>query len=197
MPQGPIAPLDATSTPLRSAAVLVPVVDRLDGWTVLLTRRADHLSHHPGQVSLPGGRIDPLDTDATAAALREAHEEIGLEPEGVQVLGYLDDYRTLSSRFVITPVVGLIPEAFTPVVNPLEVAAVFELPLATVLDAEYYQHHQWQTNGVTRWGFVLPHPEFHIWGATAAILRGLALAMALEPRRRVSSAAPLMASSNA
>src|SRR6202000_2301712 len=106
---------------LRAAAVLVPVRDGPAGPPILLTRRAETLRQHKGQISFPGGRRDETDTDLTAAALREAHEEVGLEPANVQVIGYLDDYPVLSG-YRITPVVGRVLRPFTPVIDPNEVA---------------------------------------------------------------------------
>lgn len=163
--------------PLIAAAVLVPfVMGPAPG--VLLTRRGAHLSSHAGQVSFPGGRVDPTDASAEAAALREASEEVALDPAHVEVLGRLDDYIT-GTGFRITPVLGLLPNGMAldelglrP--SPHEVDEVFELPLAVLLDPEAPQRHAAIWRGERREYWVWPHPQHHIWGATAAILVNLA-----------------------
>lgn len=162
---------------LIPAAVLVPVVfGAAPG--VLLTLRCGHLSAHAGQVSLPGGRIDPGDASPEAAALREAEEEIGLDPARVELLGRLRDYAT-GTGYIVTPVVGLLPEgvaldalALRP--SASEVEAVFELPLAVLLDPEAPRRQRAEVNGRSREYWVWPHPQYTIWGATAAILVDLA-----------------------
>jgi 8-oxo-dGTP pyrophosphatase MutT (NUDIX family) len=169
---------DALAAALRgetapiAASVLVPLIlGPAPG--VLLTRRTAQLSSHAGQVSFPGGRIDPEDADAEAAALREASEEIGLRPEDVDLIGRLDDHLT-GTGYRITPVVGLIPPglAFQP--NPHEVAALLELPMAVLLDPNAPQRREAEYRGRLRQFWVWPHPEHYIWGATAAILMQLA-----------------------
>ncbi len=141
--------------------------------SVLLTKRNEHLRRHAGQVSFPGGRIDPADTDAIAAALREAEEEIALDPARVEVLGRLGDFLT-GTGFRITPVVGLLPPglAFDP--EPGEVDEVFEFPIDVLLDPRAPRRERQVRNGLTRDVWVWPHPEHYIWGATAAILVHLA-----------------------
>lgn len=156
---------------LRSAAVLVPVIRRQQ-MTVLLTRRADSLRYHRGQISFPGGARDAGDDSATTAALREAQEEVGLDPKQVEVIGYLDDYPTITG-FRITPVVGCVESSFQPQLSPQEVTEVLEVPLSVVLDRQHYQHKTFQ-----RTGFAIPYYELHyrhhrIWGATAGMLRDL------------------------
>ena len=143
---------------------------------VLLTRRNAHLSMHAGQVSFPGGRIDATDASPEAAALREAQEEIGLDPAQVELLGRLGDYVT-GTGFCITPVVGLLPAGLDPlglVPSPDEVDAVFVLPLAVLLDPAAPCRRRAEYRGRWREFWVWPHSEHYIWGATAAILVHLA-----------------------
>lgn len=157
------------------AAVLVALVQR-DELTVLLTQRTQHLSTHSGQVAFPGGKQDPEDRDAVATALREAHEEVGLDARQVEVLGSLPIYET-GTAFIVTPVVALIqPDtAFKP--NPYEVADVFEVPLRFLLDPANHQRHRLQWQGLEREWFSMPYDdagrERYIWGATAGMLRNL------------------------
>jgi 8-oxo-dGTP pyrophosphatase MutT (NUDIX family) len=170
--------LDITGgTKLVAAAVLVPLVLGAHPG-VLLTKRTAHLSSHAGQVSFPGGRVDPEDVDAEAAALREAEEEVGLNPVQVTVVGRLPDYVT-GSGYRITPIVGLLPPgtglealALRPSVH--EVEYVFELSLAVLLDPAAPQLRRAQFRGRWREFWVWPHPDHYIWGATAGILMNLA-----------------------
>ena len=158
--------------PHRRAAVLVPVVFRPAGPYLVLTQRAANLRDHSGQVALPGGKIDPADPGPADAALREAHEEIGLPPESVRLLGYLDPYLS-GTGFLVTPVIGVVgPEAtFSP--NPTEVADVFEVPLAVLMDRDRYvlQARVWQ--GRPRRYYALTFEDRLIWGVTAGILNNL------------------------
>ncbi len=154
------------------AAVLVPVV--LGGEPgILLTKRTSHLSAHAGQVSFPGGRIDPEDSGPEAAALREAHEEIGLPPSSVEVLGRLTDHIT-GTGYRITPILSVIPPALTYALSAYEVESIFELPMRVLLDPDAPRRQRQHVKGVWREYWVWPHPDHFIWGATAAILVQLA-----------------------
>lgn len=157
-----------------SASVLVPIVDRADGLRVLLTRRTEHLKDHAGQISFPGGRQEEHDADVVAAALREAHEEVGLERRYTEVLGSLPLYRT-GSAFIITPVVALVDPGHTLRPNPYEVADVFEVPLSFLLDPAHHRRHAVVWEGVRREWFSMPWDDgaktHFIWGATAGMLR--------------------------
>lgn len=162
--------LDRAPTP---AAVLVPLVERPEGMTVLLTQRTDHLAHHPGQISFPGGRLEESDGgDAVIGALRETTEEIGLAGERVAVLGRLDEYIT-GTGFVVTPVVGVIEPPFDLVLDPFEVAEVFEVPLAFVLDPANHKLNRLVVEGRHRPFWAMTYDERVIWGATAGILVNL------------------------
>jgi 8-oxo-dGTP pyrophosphatase MutT (NUDIX family) len=154
------------------AAVLVPIVMG-DEPSLLLTRRTSHLKKHAGQISFPGGRIDPDDTDAEAAALREAHEEIALDPAKVEVVGRMDDYVT-GTGYRITPVIGLLPPGLTYIPSPREVESIFEFPFSVLLDPEAPRRQKQHVRGQWREYWVWPHPEHFIWGATAAIMHHLA-----------------------
>lgn len=159
-------------TNLRPAAVLVPVVAREDALTVLLTRRTDHLHHHPGQISFPGGRVEETDVSAVMTALRETEEEIGLDPDCVELLGELPEYRT-GTGFRITPVVGLVHPPFDLVLDSFEVAEAFEVPLSHFLDPASHQKHRAEYQGRMREYYAMPYGEHFIWGATAGILVSL------------------------
>jgi 8-oxo-dGTP pyrophosphatase MutT (NUDIX family) len=164
-----VATLQKSPTP---AAVLVPVVmSETPG--ILLTKRTSHLSAHAGQVSFPGGRIDPEDSGPEAAALREAWEEIGLDTTAVQVLGRMSDHVT-GTGYRITPVLGLLPPGLNYRLSAHEVEAVFELPMSVVLDPGAPKRQRQHVRGVWREYWVWPHPDHYIWGATAAILVRLA-----------------------
>jgi len=158
---------------LTQAAVLVALAQHADGLRVLLTQRTPHLEHHPDQISLPGGRVDPGDADAIAAALREAEEEIGLPASHVEVIGRLDTYIT-GTGFEITPVVGLARVPFPARLDPFEVAELFEVPLSFIIDPAHHERHTREVRGRTRSYYVLPYENRYIWGATAAMLVNLA-----------------------
>ena len=174
-----IAPVAENAVP---AAVLVPIVARPNAEpTVLLTRRSDALRAHAGQVSFPGGRAEPDDDGPVATALREAHEEVGLEPASVTVLGLLDGYRT-GTRFLVTPVVGLVRQPFTPRSDPGEVAETFEVPLAFFLDGSNHAIESRPWNRARRYYYAFRWDGRLIWGATAGMLVHLARRMRGEPR---------------
>ena len=157
---------------LKPAAVLVPVVAREPGATVLLTQRAAHLKDHSGQVSFPGGRVHADDASPEATALREAREEIGLDPARVEVLGRMPEYLTRTG-FRITPVIGIVtpPVALHPDAN--EVDEIFEVPLAFLLDSANHQRQSREWQGELRWFFAMPYERHYIWGATAGMLVNL------------------------
>lgn len=157
----------------RPAAVLVPVrwADPQTGF-VILTRRAGHLPQHAGQVSFPGGRLNPGE-DPVTAALREAEEEIALPPARVAIAGLLEPYCTVTD-FLVTPVVGFIEGDVRLKPDPNEVDEIFEVPLRRVLDIRAYRRAEGERDGRRRAFFILPHDRFFIWGATAHMLYGLA-----------------------
>lgn len=157
---------------LTPAAVLIAAVDRPEP-SVLLTRRHAGLRRHAGQVAFPGGRIDPEDADPVAAALREAQEEVALPPHRVDVIGTTDMYET-GTGYHITPVLGIIPPDLPLVPAADEVTAVFEVPLAFLLDPANHQRRQSEWQGRARSYYVIPWPEHEIWGATAAMIVNLA-----------------------
>ena len=154
---------------LRPAAVLVPVMRRDDGLTILFTQRTDHLYDHAGQISFPGGRSEAHDESAAATALRETFEEIGLPHTHVEVLGFLPEYTTVTG-YHVTPVVGLVnpPAAFA--LDTFEVAETFEVPLSFFLDPDNHQRNTLQYRGRTRHYYAMPYEQRYIWGATAGML---------------------------
>ena len=158
--------------PLRPAAVLVPLVDRPDGVSILLTQRASDLRHHAGQISFPGGHIEPEDASPQAAALREANEEVGLPYDRVELLGTLDTYETRTG-FEIVPVVGLVAPSFDIRLDAGEVAEAFEVPLAFVIDPANHERHSRVFEGVRRHFYAIPYGDRYIWGVTAGILVNL------------------------
>ncbi len=163
--------LDLLRAPLVPAAVLVGIQH---GTTpgILLTKRATHLSNHAGQVAFPGGRIEPTDLSPEAAALREAHEEVGLDPTVVELVGRLPDYAT-GTGFRISPVLALLPTGLSFRPQETEVEEIFTLPLETLLDPAAPQRQRAEFRGRMREFWVWPHPTHYIWGATAAILVNL------------------------
>ncbi|MEO0411171.1 MAG: CoA pyrophosphatase [Pseudomonadota bacterium] len=164
-------PVDARTAPVN-AAVLIPIVDRGNSLSVILTKRSQALRKHAGQVAFPGGREDLTDLSSTATALREAEEEIGLPRQDVDILGTLKRYRT-GTGFAITPIVGVVPQHFSPVPEPGEVEEVFEARLDILLDPANHKIESAVWQGKKRDYYVLPHERHLIWGATAGILVGL------------------------
>ena len=168
----------ATRSGLIPAAVLVPIVERSD-LTVLLTERTAHLSAHAGQIAFPGGKIDPGDGGPRQAALREAREEIGLDPRFVTLLGYLEPYHT-GTGYLITPVVARVEPGFTLTPDPAEVEDVFEVPLAFLMNEANHTVDSREWQGGARQFYAMHYEQRYIWGATAGIIRAL--------YRRLSSA---------
>jgi 8-oxo-dGTP pyrophosphatase MutT (NUDIX family) len=171
LPGDPPDPLADPDRPVTPAAVLVPVVDRAEP-TVILTLRTDTVRSHAGQVSFPGGRIDPHDAGPVEAALREAEEEIGLPAAEVEVIGTADPYRTITGYQVI-PVVGVVPPDLPLTPQPSEVAAIFEAPLRYLLDERHQQVRTVQWRGAERTYFEIEWQGRRIWGATAAMIVNL------------------------
>lgn len=168
---------DAELTP---ASVLFPIVLRESGPSVLFTQRTAHLKDHPGQISFPGGRVEPEDLSPAHTALREAAEEIGLASVHVEILGYLPEYRTVTG-FRITPVVATVTPPFDLSPQPDEVAEVFEVPLAFLMDTANHQQHSLHYRGSLRHYWAMPYQNYFIWGATAGII--LLLFRALAARK--------------
>ena len=157
--------------PIRPAAVLVPVVDRPQP-TVLLTQRSAHLPNHGGQISFPGGKIEPTDDSPLAAALRETEEEVGLDPRFIDPIGYLDLYMT-TQGYRIVPTLARIAPDYRLVLNPSEVDEVFEVPLDFLMEPGNHQKRSRDWEGITRYYFEIPFEQRRIWGVTAGILRNL------------------------
>ncbi|HET7340536.1 MAG TPA: CoA pyrophosphatase [Methylomirabilota bacterium] len=155
---------------LVRAAVLVPIVDRGEAHLVF-AQRTQHVGHHAGQISFPGGRVDPEDADDLAAALREAEEEVGLAPSHVEPLGLLDDTETFATQFVITPWVGCVRGAVVWQPDGEEIEKVIEVPVAALLDRGCFRVERWERDGVERDIYFYDYRDVTIWGATARILK--------------------------
>ena len=161
----------AVMTPPRPAAVLVPIVLH-ETLTVMLTERSHDMPSHPGQISFPGGKVEPSDTTAVDCALREAHEEIGLTADFVEPLGYLDSYRT-GTGFQINPVVALVRPGFRLMTDSREVLEVFEVPLAFLMDEANHKKDTRAWRGRERHFYAMPYQGRYIWGATAGMLKNM------------------------
>ena len=165
-------PFISGNKPLRSAAVLVPLVNRQDEVTVLLTKRSENLSKHAGQISFPGGRVDETDTGPTHTALRETEEEIGIGRHQIDIVGQLDDY-IVGTGYLVSPIVGFIEPPFTVVPQEEEVAEIFEAPLSFVTHPENFERYTRQFDQGVRSFFAVQWNDYFIWGATAGMLRDL------------------------
>jgi len=175
-PDAPDTVIGAEGAQSRPAAVLVPLVlheYRRESPTVLFTRRTDHLYHHPGQISFPGGCMEEGDSSLEETAVREAEEEIGIAPERIELIGRLPDYLT-GTGFCVTPVVGLLHAPVRLKLDSFEVAEAFEVPLAHFLDPVNHRQHSIQIqNGEMRQFHAMPYGDYFIWGATASMLMTL------------------------
>lgn len=163
----------------RAASVLMPLVDRAAGISVLLTQRTDHLPDHAGQVSFPGGSREAHDANDIDTALRETEEEVGIERRFVDVIGTLEMYQT-GTGFDITPVVGVVGGGFSLAIDATEVAQVFEVPLGFILDSANHKTHKREFNGAEFSYYALSYDGHYIWGATAAMLVNLTRVLALH-----------------
>ncbi len=163
---------------LRPAAVLIPVVDRDGDLSVIFTRRTDHLPDHAGQISFPGGSIEPSDQSPEDAALRETEEEIGLSRSHVEILGRLDRY-DVGTGYSVTPIVGMVEPPFELDPDSHEVAETFEVPLAFLLNPANHQRHKQTIDGRDRHFYAVPYGNHFIWGATAGMLMNLYKRMAV------------------
>jgi 8-oxo-dGTP pyrophosphatase MutT (NUDIX family) len=156
---------------IRPAAVLVGLIERGNDFGVLLTLRPETMASHAGQVAFPGGRIEPGET-ALQAALREAHEEVGVTPDTVRILGQGDTYLT-GTGFAVAPFVGILPSDFVPVPHAREVADVFETPLSFLMDSANHERYEREFRGALRAYYAMPHNGRYIWGATAGMIKAL------------------------
>jgi 8-oxo-dGTP pyrophosphatase MutT (NUDIX family) len=154
---------------LRHAAVLMPLVSRPAGVHLLLTQRTSHLKGHAGQISFPGGGVEPADRDRADTALRETEEEIGLSRDRIEILGAMPDYE-LNSGYLVTPVVGWIEPPYQVNPDPYEVQDVFEIPLRHFLDHRSFQRRRYEYDGMVRRYLAAPYEGRYVWGATAGML---------------------------
>jgi 8-oxo-dGTP pyrophosphatase MutT (NUDIX family) len=176
-----VAGMAAEERTLTPAAVLVPLVERAEGYTVLLTQRTAHLEHHAGQISFPGGRAEEEDANPVETALREAEEEIGLQRRHVvEIAGFLDLYQTVTG-FLVTPVVGFVTPPFELKLDEFEVAEAFEVPLEFILDPNHHERRGMLYQGQQRRYYVIPYEDRFIWGATAAMLVSFARRLTGNP----------------
>jgi 8-oxo-dGTP pyrophosphatase MutT (NUDIX family) len=171
---------------LTPAAVLVPLIERPEGFGVLLTTRTSDLKRHAGQVAFPGGRREPDDADMIACALRETEEEVGLPRASVEVLGLLDPYLTITG-YEVTPVVGVLMPPLSVTPDPIEVADVFEVPLAFLMDPANHRREQRDYKGLTRAYYAMVYEQRYIWGATAGMILNLFEVLSAEQPSRVGA----------
>ncbi|MEZ5939494.1 MAG: CoA pyrophosphatase [Hyphomonadaceae bacterium] len=164
----------------RAAAVLMGLQERDDDFGVLLTLRPETMAQHPGQVAFPGGRVDLADASPLAAALREAHEEVGVDSGDLELLGQGDPYLT-TTNYLVSLFVAVLPPDFVPRPEPYEVADVFETPLSFLMNPDNHERHEAVRNGVLRAWYAMPHNGRYIWGATAGMIRSLYLRLYTEP----------------
>mgnify|MGYP001012918274 CR=1 FL=1 len=156
----------------RPAAVLAPIIKRASGWTMLFTERAKETPAHPGQISFPGGRVQASDANAVETALRETHEEVGLERRFIEPIGAWDRYDTITG-YRVTPIVGLVDPGFALTLDPREVASVFEAPLDFLMDPANHEKREAEFRGRRRFYWAMPYEGHFIWGATAGMIRAL------------------------
>ncbi len=177
----PVSELDDWKISKQSAvhfsAVLIPIVTRYKNHSIILTKRSQHLNHHAGQISFPGGRVETSDKNAVDTALRETQEEIGIPQEQIDVAGFLKQHTTVSN-FVITPIVGFVDPDYRAEIDKFEVEYSFEVPCEILLNANNYQHNKIFWQGEMRLFWELDYEQHNIWGATATILRNLAMRLA-------------------
>ncbi len=157
---------------LRKAAVLIGCVERAGGLNVILTKRANHLKHHPGQISFPGGKFEEQDRSLVRTAIREAHEEIGLAPQKIHLLGQLPQLMTFS-RFMVTPVIAMVESDYSTIIDENEVDAVFEVPADHLFDTRQLYSQLFRFESYSHRVFAIPYGEHFIWGVTAQIIEAL------------------------
>ncbi|NMM45199.1 CoA pyrophosphatase [Rhodospirillaceae bacterium KN72] len=172
---------------LIPASVLIPLVQRPEGTTMLLTKRTPHMKDHAGQIAFPGGRRDPEDTDDIATALRETQEEVGIGAGSIRILGSIAPYVTRTG-YAVTPFVGAVDPDIAPRPDPFEVDEIFEVPFAFLLDRANHQRHSHTINGTDRHFYAMPYGEYFIWGATAGMI--VNLVDILMPRDALSPSLP-------
>ncbi len=168
-PRWPRALQDMLTRNLAAAAVLIPIIQRQESLSVLLTERSPDLKHHAGQISFPGGRMDPDDADICATALRETQEEVGIDPADVEIIGYLDPNPTVTG-YAVTPVVALVELRRELSIDPVEVKSAFEVPLPFLLDEDNQEYSEREFEGVMVPIAEFNYGQYRIWGATAGML---------------------------
>ncbi len=168
-PRWPRALQDMLTRDLAAAEVLIPIIQRQESLSVLLTERSPDLKHHAGQISFPGGRMDPDDADICATALRETQEEVGIDPADVEIVGYLDPNPTVTG-YAVTPVVALVELRRELSIDPVEVKSAFEVPLPFLLDEDNQEYSEREFEGVMVPIAEFNYGQYRIWGATAGML---------------------------